>query len=185
MPTKHDGTDRERRALDTYIKLSRATAAVDSLINRPLAEHALTTSQFGVLEAIWHLGPLTHGEVGRKLLKSSGNVTVVIDNLVRRGLVRRVRDEHDRRVSRVALTDAGSELLQRVFPAHVRRVVDAFAGLEEDELRQLGALLKRLGKAAAAEVSRSGTGLTPDAAGPGEPAPSRPPNTLAPKERTS
>ena len=149
MPTKHRGSADERRAFDAYIKLARASAAVDARINRPLAEVDLTTSQFGVLEAIWHLGPLSHGEIGRKLLKSSGNVTVVIDNLVRRDLVRREPDAHDRRVSRVALTAAGEALLERVFPAHVGRVVDAFAGLTVDELETLGALLRRLGLTAA------------------------------------
>lgn len=148
MPTRHTGSDSERRALDAYIKLSRATAALDARINRPLAAADLTTSQFGVLEAIWHLGPLTHGEVGRKLLKSSGNVTVVIDNLARRGLVERQRDGADRRVSRVALTDDGRALLERVFPAHVARVVDAFAALDAHELETLSALLRRLGHAA-------------------------------------
>ncbi len=150
MATKHHGTRRERLALDTYIKLSRATAAVDARINRPLAEASLTTSQFGVLEAVWHLGPLTHGEIGRKLLKSSGNVTVVIDNLARRGLVQRESDADDRRISRVALTATGTALLEAVFPAHVARVVDAFDSLDADELATLSTLLRRLGRAAAA-----------------------------------
>ena len=152
MPTKHDGTPAERSALDAYIKLSRATAAVDARINRPLADADLTTSQFGVLEAVWHLGPLTHGAISRKLLKSSGNVTVVIDNLVRRGLVRRDRDETDRRISRVALTQAGRALLESVFPAHVERVVDAFAGLDPNELETLSRLLRTLGRHAAGDA---------------------------------
>ncbi len=148
MGTKHRGSEDERRALDAYIKLSRASAALDARINRPLAAFDLTASQFGVLEAIWHLGPLSHGAISRKLLKSSGNVTVVIDNLSRRGLVRRERDPADRRVSRVALTDAGRAVLEEVFPAHVARVVDAFAGLCRAELDTLATLLRRLGRAA-------------------------------------
>ena len=155
MATKHRGTPTERSALDAYIKLSRATAAVDAHINRPLAAAELTTSQFGVLEAVWHLGPLTHGAIGRKLLKSSGNVTVVIDNLARRGLVRRESDARDRRVSRVALTAAGTALLEAVFPAHVGRVVDAFGALDADELQTLSTLLRRLGLGAASTTHRS------------------------------
>jgi MarR family 2-MHQ and catechol resistance regulon transcriptional repressor len=163
MATKHHGTPDELVALDAYIKLSRATAAVDARINRPLAEAALTTSQFGVLEAVWHLGPLTHGEIGRKLLKSSGNVTVVIDNLARRGLVRRESDAFDRRVSRVALTAAGTALLEAVFPAHVARVVDAFGALDADELATLSTLLRRLGRAAAVAATRPEPDRTPGA----------------------
>ena len=153
MPTKHRGNDRERHALDAYIKLSRATAAVDARINRPLAQVGLTTSQFGVLEAVWHLGPLSHGDISRKLLKSSGNVTTVIDNLVKRGLVRREGDERDRRVSRVALTEDGCSLLESIFPAHVQRVVEAFRALTPGELDTLGVLLRRLGRGADVNVA--------------------------------
>lgn len=172
MPTKHRGEDTERHALDAYIKLSRATAAVDARINRPLAEVGLTTSQFGVLEAVWHLGPLSHGDISRKLLKSSGNVTTVIDNLVKRGLVRREGDERDRRVSRVALTEAGRSLLESIFPAHVQRVVDTFRALTPGELDTLAVLLRRLGHGATAHVatppSSHATSITPEA----QPAPS-------------
>jgi len=153
VPTKHRGNDTERHALDAYIKLSRATAAVDARINRPLAQFGLTTSQFGVLEAVWHLGPLSHGDISRKLLKSSGNVTTVIDNLAKRGLVRREGDERDRRVSRVALTEAGRSLLERIFPAHVQRVVEAFRALTPGELDTLAALLRRLGRGADVPVA--------------------------------
>jgi MarR family transcriptional regulator, 2-MHQ and catechol-resistance regulon repressor len=153
VATKHRGTDTERRALDAYIKLSRATAAVDARINRPLARVELTASQFGVLEALWHLGPLSHGDIGRKLLKSSGNVTVVIDNLARRGLVSRERDPADRRVSRVALTSDGRRLLERVFPCHVQRVVDAFDELTREDLETLSYLLRRLGRRAEAAAT--------------------------------
>ena len=172
MPTRHRGNDTERHALDAYIKLSRATAAVDARINRPLAQVGLTTSQFGVLEAVWHLGPLTHGDISRKLLKSSGNVTTVIDNLVKRSLVRRESDARDRRVSRVALTEAGRSLLETIFPAHVQRVVDAFGALSPDELDTLAVLLRRLGRNADAHVATPplshATSLTPGS----QPAPS-------------
>jgi MarR family transcriptional regulator, 2-MHQ and catechol-resistance regulon repressor len=161
--TKHRGNETERRALDAFIKLSRASAAVDARINRPLAASDLTASQFGVLEAIWHLGPLSHGAIGRKLLKSSGNVTVVIDNLVRRGLVRRERDPFDRRVSRVALTAAGRALLEEAFPAHVARVVAAFSALSQTELDTLADLLRRLGRAADG-ADATGSPGTPDGA---------------------
>ena len=79
---------------------------------------------------------------------SSGNVTVVIDNLARRGLVRRESDAFDRRVRRVALTADGTALLEAVFPAHVARVVAAFGALDADEITTLSTLLRRLGRAA-------------------------------------
>ena len=145
VPNRHRGSDEERRALDAYVKLSRALATVDARIHRPLANDGLTASRFGILEALFHLGPLNQRELGRKILKSSGNVTVVIDHLEQGGLVARGRDPHDRRNVVVSLTPAGRSRIASAYPGHVRRIVDAFAPLDPDEIAQLAALAKRLG----------------------------------------
>src|SRR5690349_25018962 len=98
MPTHFTGTRAEIRTLDTFIKLTRCT---NSLLAR-LAERNtvgdLTWSQFAVMEALYHLGHMTQGEIGGKVLKSGSNMTTVIDNLERDGYVRRERDGKDRRV---------------------------------------------------------------------------------------
>jgi MarR family 2-MHQ and catechol resistance regulon transcriptional repressor len=106
----------------------------------------LTFSQFAVLEALYHLGPMTAGEVGQKILKSGGNMTLVIDNLERDGLVRRERDANDRRVIHVHLTEAGSSKLESVLPGHVAALVDEFKILSAREQEMLGELCKKLGK---------------------------------------
>ena len=87
MPTHFKGKADQVRALDAYIKLSRASGTIDARLAANLARHGLTSGQLGVIEALMHLGPLSQGELGRKLLRSGGNVTTVIDNLERRGLV--------------------------------------------------------------------------------------------------
>ncbi|MDD3799328.1 MAG: MarR family transcriptional regulator, partial [Novosphingobium sp.] len=92
MATAYKGTDDETVALDAYTKLMRATAAATARIHGHLADEDLTQSQFGVLEMLFHLGPLSQGSIGQKLLKSGGNVTLVLDNLQKRGLVRRERN---------------------------------------------------------------------------------------------
>jgi len=145
VPNRHRGSDQERRALDAYVKLSRALATVDARIHRPLARDGLTASRFGVLEALLHLGPLNQRELGRKILKSSGNVTVVVDHLAAAGLVVRERDAHDRRNVIVSLTPTGRDRIEAAYPAHVRRIVAAFAALEPDDIDGLAALAKRLG----------------------------------------
>ena len=81
MSTHYQGTSEERRALDLYIKLSRAAESVNQRVNRHLQEVNLTVSQFGVLEALYHLGPMTPGVLCDKILRSTGNLTLVIDNL--------------------------------------------------------------------------------------------------------
>ena len=106
MGTRHRGPADEVRALDLFIKLMRAAESVATRVHRAVAEADLTVSQFGVLEAVFHLGPMCQKELGTKLLKSGGNITMVVDNLERRGLVRRTRNPENRKYVTVSLTDA-------------------------------------------------------------------------------
>jgi MarR family 2-MHQ and catechol resistance regulon transcriptional repressor len=146
MPTHYSGTRAQSRTLDTFIKLTRCT---NSLLGR-LAERNtvgdLTWSQFAVLEALYHLGPMTQGEISVKVLKSGSNMTTVIDNLERDGLVRRERDEKDRRVIHVHLTKAGRGRVEAVLPGHVAALVEEFSVLSAKEQETLGELCKKLGR---------------------------------------
>ena len=145
MGTHYNGTESEKLALDTFIKLSRAAEATSQRINDHLRRYDLTTSQFGVLEALYHLGPLQTGQLGEKILKSSGNMTMVVDNLVRRALVRRQRREEDRRCVEIHLTDVGGELVESILPAHVSGVEATISILTVEEQVQLGTLCRKLG----------------------------------------
>ncbi|MFC4452831.1 MarR family transcriptional regulator [Deinococcus sonorensis] len=145
MPTRYDGTPEERAALDAYIKVWRAAHAVEVQANRHLAAHRLTISQFGVLEVLHHLGPLSQRQLAEKILRSSGNLTMVIDNLERDGLVRRTRDLRDRRIMTVSLTERGEQLIVSLLPAHVAGIVQVFSGLTPQELATLAALSRKLG----------------------------------------
>lgn len=157
MGTHHPGTESERRALDAYIKLSRAAAAVEARINRHLSDVDLSISQFGVLEALYHLGPMHQGDLAGKILKTSGNLTLVVENLAKRGLVERRRDPQDRRYVRILPTDAGRRLIADFFPQHAARVEATFAALDPDEQATLAALCRKLGLAAtASEASPAG-----------------------------
>ena len=145
MPTRFTGSRAERRTLDTFIKLTRCTNSVLARLSERNTVGDLTYSQFAVLEALYHLGPLTQGEVSQKVLKSGSNMTTVIDNLERDGFVRRERDAKDRRVIHVHLTQAGSSKLEAVFPAHVAALVEEFRFLSAKEQETLGELCKKLG----------------------------------------
>ena len=105
----------------------------------------LTVSQFGVLESLYHLGPMCQSTLGAKLLRSGGNITMVIDNLEKRGLVHRERDPDDRRMTVINLTKAGTELIERIFPNHLAEIVREMNALTPQEQEQLGALCKKLG----------------------------------------
>ena len=146
MPTHYEGPDCQVLALDTMIKLTRATNTLMARLARRNTQGELTESQFGTLEALYHLGPMSQTEICGKLLKSSGNTTLVVDNLEKHGLVQRQRDEHDRRVIMVQLTNAGRELITQLFPQHAAAVSDELSVLTPEEQRQLGELCRKLGK---------------------------------------
>lgn len=147
MGTHYAGTEDERRALDCYIKLLRAAESVTQSINAHLREHDLTVSQFGALEALYHLGPMHSGELGEKILKSSGNMTLVVDNLAQRGLVYRKRREDDRRCVDIHLTEKGKNLIATILPIHIAGVVRAMSVLSASEQETVASLLRQLGLA--------------------------------------
>ena len=146
MPTHFSGSRAQMRTLDTFIKLTRCTNSVLGRLADRNTVGDLTWSQFAVLEALYHLGPMTQGEVSAKVLKSGSNMTTVIDNLERDGLVRRERDAEDRRVIHVHLTDEGSRKIEAVLPGHVAALVEEFSVLSSKEQETLAALCKKLGK---------------------------------------
>lgn len=145
MPTHYRGASDEREALDCLIKLRRATNTVGARLAGQLRDAGLTETQLGVLEVLFHLGPMPQTQLCGKLLTSGSNLTTVLDNLERHGLVRRERSTEDRRVQTVHLTDAGSELIGRLFPAHAARVGEVMGALTAAEQRELGRLCKKLG----------------------------------------
>ena len=145
MGTHHKGPAEETLALDAFIKLRRAAESITRRVNAHLAVPRLTESQFGVLEALHHLGPLSQTILAGKILRSAGNLTLVIDNLEKRGLVSRTREEADRRYVTISLTEAGEQMIRALFPAHVKRIVSQLATLSAEEQIELARLCKRLG----------------------------------------
>jgi MarR family 2-MHQ and catechol resistance regulon transcriptional repressor len=148
MATRHQGSARERRALDAFIALMRASEAVTARTHGHLADAGLTIGQFGALEALHHLGPLRTTELARKLLRSPGNMTTVLDNLERGGLVRRAQEAGDRRCTTVSITARGTALMRDVFPRHVERLTRDLAVLTADEQDELKRLCQKLGRRA-------------------------------------
>lgn len=139
-------------ALDAYVKLLRAGRSVLARVEPRLAAAGLTPTQFGVMEAILHKGPLGQRELSRKVLTSAGNMTDLVDKLEARGLVRRARQKSDRRAVNVELTPVGRDLIEPLFTRHAEDIAAAMGELNGDELRQLSDLLRRLGLAAEGEV---------------------------------
>ncbi|MEM5786482.1 MAG: MarR family transcriptional regulator [Syntrophobacteraceae bacterium] len=139
-----EGTQEERRAFNAFIKLTRAAESIGACVHRQLAEKGITTSQIGVLEMLLHFGPLSQGKIGRLLLRSGGNMTLVIDNLEKRGLVKRTRDQVDRRFYIIDLTTEGKRLAAEIFPEHLSAIFEQMKVLTREEQEELGRLCAKL-----------------------------------------
>ncbi len=133
----------QRYALNVYVKLMRATNTATIKIHKHLKEDNLTVSQFGVLEALYHLGPLSQSELGEKILKSNANLTTVVDSLEKKTLVIRKRSDQDRRRVTVHLTELGGELIAKVFPRHAKVVKRELGFLTDNEKDTLEKLLRK------------------------------------------
>lgn len=150
-PAERSWSGEEERALRLWIALARAYATFSRAVSGRVSDYGLTPAQFGVLEALHHLGPLSLGELAEKLLVTGGNVTYVMDRLEESGLVRRKRSGRDRRVVLAHLTERGRCLIADVFPGHASFVRELVAPLERREQEELRRLLKKLGLSIAAE----------------------------------
>lgn len=145
MGTHYKGKPAEVNALNTFIKLTRAAESVNNRLKNLLSKEGLTVGQFGILESLFHLGPLCQKDLAKKLLKSGGNVTMVIDNLEKQGLVFRKRGEIDRRFFSIHLTNEGKTLIQKIFPRQLRAITDEMNILSDVEQIEFQKMCKKIG----------------------------------------
>ena len=148
MPFLQFPRSQERLALVTYVKLMRAANAARNFASRSLNDSGITLTQFAVLEALYHLGPMSISDIAQKVLTTGGNLTMVAGNLQKQGLVKRQKSPEDGRVQIVVLTPKGKSLIRRIFPCHAARLVEFMGVLTPEEQRELGELCRKLGKRA-------------------------------------
>ena len=148
-------SEAQARALKLIVVLSRAVESVQAHLHASVADFGVTLTEFGILEALYHRGPMLLGEVQRRILVSSGGVTYLVDRLTQKGLVERRDCPQDRRARYAALTPAGSALIERIFPEHAACIEKATSGLDTEQQRTAIDLLRSLGKTAES-MSRCG-----------------------------
>ena len=139
-------SSRQRLALLTYGRLMRAANSLRTAASRQLDGTGLTLSQFAVLEALSHLGPLSLTEIARKILTTGGNLTMVAGNLEKQGLVQREVSPQDARVSILSLTPKGWKLIGEIFPKHASAISAAVGVLTPKEQKKLAELCRKLAR---------------------------------------
>ncbi len=136
-----------------WIILARAHRALGTLAERSIADTGLCLSDFMVLEALLHKGPLTIGAIQEKVLLATGSMTAAVDRVENKGLVIRTTTKEDRRARVLQLTDEGRRIAELAYTRHAQDLERQMEVLTAEEKQQLGDLLKKLGHHAGQAVA--------------------------------
>jgi MarR family transcriptional regulator, 2-MHQ and catechol-resistance regulon repressor len=145
--------NKEPTAPGLWIVLARCHRAIAMSVERSIAGLGLCLSDFMVLEALLHKGPLTISEIQAKVLLASGSMTAAVDRVESMGLVVRKTTDKDRRARLLELTPKGHRLIEGAFAEHARHLEQAMSVLDAKEKRRLYAGLKKLGQFVAAMLN--------------------------------
>jgi MarR family transcriptional regulator, 2-MHQ and catechol-resistance regulon repressor len=138
-----------------FLVLWKAASAVQGYAEKSISELELCGSDFAVLEALLHKGPLPVNEIGKKVLLTSGSITVAVDRLQKKALVERRAHGTDRRARIVHLTKEGRKLITRAYGGHAADMERlASASLTRAERKTLIGLLKKIGYRAAGALEQ-------------------------------
>lgn len=129
--------------LSTLVVFTRAEHEIHKRELETIKKTGLTTAQFGVLEALYNKGDLRICELIDKILTTSGNITVVIKNLEKDGLIKREQDPKDKRSCIISITEEGKKIIEDIFPEHIKNIKGIFDILTEEEKITLKTILKK------------------------------------------
>ena len=134
------------KSMSTWIQLLKTFKKIRAKESAYIKSHDLTMNQFEVLEVLYHRGDLSVGAITKLTLGTPGNVTVVIKNLIRDGLITSIPDAKDKRTYIITITKKGIDIMDKLFPNHAKNFEDYFKVLDKDETETLFTLLRKLHK---------------------------------------
>jgi MarR family transcriptional regulator, 2-MHQ and catechol-resistance regulon repressor len=144
MGTHYKGSLKEINTLNSYIKLLRAFGSISSKLYIKLAKEGLTESQFHLLDALYHLGPMNQKELGKKIFRSEGNITMVVNNLEKQKIIKKKQSEEDKRVCIIKLNKEGRELYEKVFPKFLKVIMVEFDRIKANEHKEFQKTCKKI-----------------------------------------
>ncbi len=159
MPVeKRTSPEIDTSGVHVWLVLWKASRAVEAHALRNVASLDMGLSDFGVLEALLHKGPLSIKDLGAKVLLTSGSITTAVDRLEAKGMVERLNDKQDRRSRIVRLTVTGRKVIKKAFAEHKLAMEQAVSGLDLKDRAQLIELLRRLGQGAGMQLEKKKDG---------------------------
>ena len=133
-----------RYSTSLWVRFLRFNLLSHKKLEDDLEKLDLTPPQFYVLATIGYAGGLPFGEIGAKMMVTVSNLTGIVDRLEEKKLVTRKRDDYDRRVVHVLLTERGSKLYKNTIPLFEKSISQIFSALDRREQKELSALLRKL-----------------------------------------
>ena len=147
MGTKFNGSTDEKLPLDCFIKLFRASEVIKNNSTRIVNERGFSDGQFFVLDTLYHLGSMSQKLLSEKIMRTEGNLTMIISNLLKRKLIKRIRSKDDERVFIISITDKGKSEYEKTFPFFLEAVKNGFSVLTKEEKIFFQNICKKLGTA--------------------------------------
>ena len=127
-----------------YHGINKAINAIQRDAEKIFSKYDLTKGQFSIMEVLHKNGESSIGHVQETILMTGGNIPVIVNNLIKKGLLIRKQDESDRRRYLLSLTDEGTQLVSKVIPEHDALIKNFFSVLTKDEKRDSLATLEKL-----------------------------------------
>ena len=125
--------------------LWKAEKAVEEVDKASIDQTGLGLSDFTIMEALLHKGPLPINQIGEKVLLTSGSMTAAVNRMERKGLVTRIQDPSDGRCFYVHLTKKGRNKIKTAYAKHEKNLEKICSVLSEKERNELVRLLKKIG----------------------------------------
>ena len=155
---KHDGALGDRSSVRVWLRLLSCTLAIEKEVQRRFVERGMTLPRFDVLAALDRHGEMNMGALSQSLLVSNGNVTQLVQKLVRDGLVEYYKPPADRRSSIVRLSPEGREVFAKLARAHQDWIDQMVGGLDYTQRERiyvaLGSLKMSIARASARRKGR-------------------------------
>ncbi|WP_337020184.1 MarR family transcriptional regulator [Oceanobacillus massiliensis] len=136
---------RDNFSLKAFVVLMKASRTLEEITKKDISSHGMRTSDFTILEALYHKGRQTIRQISEAVLINTGSITYVIDKLENKGLLERSNCSEDRRAVYIQITDKGTKLMDEIFPKHQKVIEEVFEDVSEEDKQILIDVLKKVG----------------------------------------
>ncbi|MFE0344806.1 MarR family winged helix-turn-helix transcriptional regulator [Priestia megaterium] len=135
----------ESLAITSFVTFIKASKLITDKLKENISTYSLNTSEFAVLDLLYHKGKQTIHQICQNVLMASGSMTYIIDKLEKKELVKREHCPEDRRATYIMITHKGSQFMNDTFPKYQKVIEDLFGALDEEEKKAIIRIVGKIG----------------------------------------